>query len=292
MATETLEETTTPEVKSPAKDEIGAGDGPKEREEDEDGSKGGKLEDKDEEEGNVSKNSSVTQSSSERPTRERKKVERFSLPSPTRAIPNKSVSIEKGLGTPLREIPNVAHQLSKRKADGNLILLHTILYGKKAKAQMIKKNISQFSGFVWSEEEEEKQRAKVKEKFDKCIKEKLIFFCDVLDIPINRSHIKKVKVAFKVLEFLESPKATRDVILADQEKRKRQAKKGDHPSDKEVGKDEGDSDSEDSKDTHEEDVTAPEEEDCDHEKTETEEERDEAEDEKKPSDKKTSSKKI
>ncbi|RID76907.1 hypothetical protein BRARA_B03856 [Brassica rapa] len=313
MATETLEETTTPEVKSPAKDEIGAGDGPKEREEDEDGSKGGKLEDKDEEEGSVSKNSSVTQSSSERPTRERKKVERFSLPSPTRAIPNKSVSIEKGLGTPLREIPNVAHQLSKRKADGNLILLHTILYGKKAK--MIKKNISQFSGFVWSEEEEEKQRAKVKEKLDKCIKEKLIFFCDVLDIPINRSHIKKVKVAFKVLEFLESPKATRDVILADQEKeakerkstqkkrksgessdtpakRKRQAKKGDHPSDKEVGKDEGDSDSEDSKDTHEEDVTAPEEEDCDHEKTETEEERDEAEDEKKPSDKKTSSKKI
>lgn len=95
MATETLEETTTPEVKSPAKDEIGAGDGPKEREEDEDGSKGGKLEDKDEEEGSVSKNSSVTQSSSERPTRERKKVERFSLPSPTRAIPNKSVSIEK-----------------------------------------------------------------------------------------------------------------------------------------------------------------------------------------------------
>ncbi|KAH0841425.1 hypothetical protein HID58_092217 [Brassica napus] len=246
-----MHETTTPEVKSPAKDEIGAGD----------------------EEGNVSKNSSVTQSSSERPTRERKKVERFSLPSPTRAIPNKSVSIEKGLGTPLREIPNVAHQLSKRKADGNLILLHTILYGKKAKAQMIKKNISQFSGFVWSEEEEEKQRAKVKEKLDKCIKEKLIFFCDVLDIPINRSHIKKVKVAFKVLEFLESPKATRDVILADQEKRKRQAKKGDHPSDKEVGKDEGDSDSEDSKDTHEEDATAPEEEDSDHEKTETEEER-------------------
>ncbi|KAF3541839.1 hypothetical protein F2Q69_00025380, partial [Brassica cretica] len=183
------------------------------------------------------------------------------------------------------------------------------------KAQMIKKNISQFSGFVWSEEEEEKQRAKVKEKLDKCIKEKLIFFCDVLDIPINRSHIKKEEVAVKVLEFLESPKATRDVILADQEKeskmqkstqkkrksgeasdtpakRKRQTKKLDHPSDKEEGKDQGDSDSEDSKDTHEEDVTAPEEEDSDHEKTETEEERDEAEDEKKPSDKKTSSKMI
>ncbi|XP_056842936.1 DEK domain-containing chromatin-associated protein 2-like [Raphanus sativus] len=115
--------------------------------------------------------SQVGSSSSERQTRERKKVERFSLPTP---IPNKSVSIEKGRGTPLREIPNVAFQLSKRKADDNLILLHTILYGKKAKAQMIKKNIGQFSGFVWSqkEEEEEKQRGRVKEKLDKCIKEK------------------------------------------------------------------------------------------------------------------------
>nr|VDD27356.1 unnamed protein product [Brassica oleracea] len=199
---------------------------------------------------------------------------------------------------------SVAHQLSKRKADDNLILLHTILYGKKAKAQMIKKNISQFSGFVWSEEEEEKQRGRVKEKLDKCIKEKLIFFCDVLDIPINRSHIKK-KVAVKVLEFLESPKATRDVILADQEKEARERKitqkkkKSGESSDttaKVLGKgklkDQGDSDSEDSKDTHEEDVTSPEEEDSDHEKTETEDEREEAEDEKKPSDKKTSSKKI
>lgn len=40
--------------------------------------------------------------------------------------------------------------------------------------------------------QEEKQRARVKEKLDKCIKDKLIFFCDVLDIPISRSSIKKV----------------------------------------------------------------------------------------------------
>ncbi|KAL0792202.1 hypothetical protein Bca101_063579 [Brassica carinata] len=206
----------------------------------------------------------------------------------------------------------MAHQLSKRKADDNLILLHTILYGKKAKAQMIKKTIGQFSGFVWSqkEEEEEKLRGRVKEKLDKCIKEKLIFFCDVLDIPINRSNTKKVRRSVKVLEFLESPKASRDVILADQEKeakmrkstqkkrksgessdtpakRKRQTKKQDQPSDKR----EGDSDSEGAKDTHEEDDAAPEEDDSDHEKTETEDERDEAEDQK-PSNKKTSSKKI
>lgn len=40
--------------------------------------------------------------------------------------------------------------------------------------------------------QEEKQRAKTKEKIDKCVKDKLIDFCDVLDIPINKSNVKKV----------------------------------------------------------------------------------------------------
>lgn len=40
--------------------------------------------------------------------------------------------------------------------------------------------------------QEEKQRARIKEKLEKCIKEKLIDFCDVLDIPINKSNVKKV----------------------------------------------------------------------------------------------------
>ena len=39
---------------------------------------------------------------------------------------------------------------------------------------------------------QEKQRAKIKEKLDKCIKEKLLDFCDVLNIPINKANIKKV----------------------------------------------------------------------------------------------------
>ncbi|CAN7023669.1 unnamed protein product [Brassica rapa subsp. trilocularis] len=297
MATETLEGKRPGVESSPAKEKEEA----ERKNEDE-------LEDIKREEEKVE-----TQRSRERPTRERKKVELFSLSTPLRPTPAKSLSIEKGRGTLLRDIPNVAHQLSKRKADDNLILLHIILYGKKAKAQMVKKNIGQFSGFVWSEKEEEKQRARVKEKLDKCIKDKLIFFCDVLDIPISRSSIKKEEVAAKVLDFLESPKASRDVLLADREKqakkrkstqkkrksaassdtpakRKRQTKKKDHPSDTEEGKGEDDSDSEGTKDTHDEDDAAPEE-DSDHEKTETEDEKDKAEDEK-PSDKKISSKKI
>ena len=39
---------------------------------------------------------------------------------------------------------SVAHNLSKRKADDNLMLLHTILYGKKAKVVLLKALSSMF----------------------------------------------------------------------------------------------------------------------------------------------------
>jgi len=96
--------------------------------------------------------------------------------------------------------------------------------------------------FFW----QEKQRAKTKEKIDKCVKEKLVDFCNVLDIPINKTAMKKVKVdlqhfsivvllqlffikkvvinvtfqeelSAKLFEFLVSPHATTDVLLADKE---------------------------------------------------------------------------
>ncbi|KAK4279778.1 hypothetical protein QN277_011499 [Acacia crassicarpa] len=69
-----------------------------------------------------------------------------------------------------REVRRVAFKLSKRKLDDNLQILHSILFGKQAK---------------------DKHRAKVKEKLDKCVKEKLVDFCDVLNIPISRGSVKK-----------------------------------------------------------------------------------------------------
>ncbi|ESR50126.1 hypothetical protein CICLE_v100310092mg, partial [Citrus x clementina] len=159
---------------------------------------------------------------SERPTRERKVVERYSAPSTGRSAA-KPVSIEKGRGTQLKDIPNVAFKLSRRKPDDNLHMLHTILFGKKAKAQTLKKNIGQFSGFVWSDNEE-KHRAKVKEKIDKCVKEKLLDFCDVLNIPINKAVVKKEELSVKLLEFLECPHATTDILLADKEQKGKKRK--------------------------------------------------------------------
>lgn len=33
---------------------------------------------------------------------------------------------------------------------------------------------------------------RVKEKLDKCVKEKLVEFCDVLDVPISKANTRKV----------------------------------------------------------------------------------------------------
>ncbi|CAH2064811.1 unnamed protein product [Thlaspi arvense] len=331
MATEILAEK-IPEPESPLKEEDGVADSEKkdaplsdEKEVEEDEAKDEDMEEKgevddgesDEEKTGEEGKSPVTPVS-ERPTRIRKKVVRYILPTPSRPA-SKPVSIEQGRGTQLKEIPNVAYKLSRRKPDDNLFLLHTLLYGKKGKAQTLKRNIGQFSGFVWSEDEEEKQRAKAKEKLEKCIKEKLIDFCVVLDIPINKNNVKKEELAVRVLEFLECPKATSDIVLADREKKskkrkkstpvnvtskesadvpakrrrqtKKSGKKQDQPSKTEEGKDEGDVGSEGTNDSHGEDDVAPEKEDDENEDTETEDEKEKVE-LKESTDKKRSSKRT
>ncbi|KAG2327896.1 hypothetical protein Bca4012_036934 [Brassica carinata] len=180
--------------------------------------------DSEEEEKTGKENESPVTPVGERPKRIIKKVEPHILLTPSRSSRSKPVSVQQGRGTQLKQIPNVAYKLSKRKPDDNLFLLHTILYGKKGKVQTLKRNIGQFSGFVWSKQEEEKQRAKTKEKIEKCVKDKLIDFCDVLDIPINKSNVKKEELVVSVVEFLECPKATRDIVLTDPEKETKKRK--------------------------------------------------------------------
>lgn len=158
-----------------------------------------------------------------RPTRERKTVDRYFESLVARCSATKPLSIEKGQGTQLKDIPNVAYKLSKRKPDDNLQILHSILFGKKTKAHNLKKNIGQFSGFVWVENEE-KQRAKIKEKLDKCVKERLLFFCDILNIPVSKSAAKKDELSVKLLDFLESPHSTTDSLLADKEQKSKKRK--------------------------------------------------------------------
>ncbi|KAL4346702.1 hypothetical protein GQ457_17G018310 [Hibiscus cannabinus] len=173
---------------------------------------------------NSAENKEPLTPSSDRPTRERKVVERYSVPSAARSSTPKPLSIGKGPGTQLKDIPNVAFKLSKRKFDDNLQMLHMILFGKKAKPQRLKRNIGQFSGYVWVQDEQEKQKTKVKEKIEKCVKEKLVDFCDLLNIPTMRTTVRKEELSAKLLEFLESPHATTDILLADKEQKGKKRK--------------------------------------------------------------------
>ncbi|KAJ0988782.1 hypothetical protein J5N97_007138 [Dioscorea zingiberensis] len=167
---------------------------------------------------------SVGTPSVERPARERKAVERYAALSPRRVTPSKIPTIEQGPGTKLKDIPNVSFKLSKRKVDENLQALHTILFGRKANAHYVKRNISQFSGFVWTSDEE-KHRTKVKEKIDKCNKDKLLDFCELLDVSGVKITTKKEEICAKLMEFLESPRVTRDVLLAEKEKAKKRKRR-------------------------------------------------------------------
>jgi protein DEK len=176
----------------------------------------------------------------ERPSRERKTVERYSELAPRVTPAKKSPAILQGSGSKLKDIPNIQFKLSKRKADENLQSLHVLMYGRKSNVRLLhtlfsfnvicsssflnvfnslqvhflKRNISQFSGFVWTDNQE-KQRTRIKEKLDKFNKEKLLDFCEILDIHVSRAATKKEEVSAKLLEFLESPCITRDVVLTD-----------------------------------------------------------------------------
>uniref|UniRef100_J3L7C3 DEK-C domain-containing protein n=1 Tax=Oryza brachyantha TaxID=4533 RepID=J3L7C3_ORYBR len=136
-------------------------------------------------------------------------------------VPSQSL---RGSGSKLKDIPNVQFKLSKRKVDENLQSLHVLMYGRKSNVHFLKRNISQFSGFVWTDNQE-KQRARIKEKLDKFNKEKLLDFCEILDIYVSRATTKKEEVSAKLLEFLESPCITREVVLTDDKKGKKRGRR-------------------------------------------------------------------
>ncbi|KAJ8513134.1 hypothetical protein OPV22_003568 [Ensete ventricosum] len=157
-------------------------------------------------------------SSIERPVRERKTVER--LVEIIEKEPNKEFQVEKGRGTPLKDIPNVAYKLARKKP-ADIKLIHQTLFGRRGKAVNFKSHILQFSGFVWHESDE-KQRAKMKEKLDKYVKDTLLDLCDLFDLSVSRANSRKEDLVTKLLDFLVAPRSTTDSGHAeDQKSRKR-----------------------------------------------------------------------
>ncbi|URE36954.1 DEK C terminal domain [Musa troglodytarum] len=150
-------------------------------------------------------------SSIERPVRERKTVER--LVEVIEKESSREFQVEKGRGTPLKDIPNVAHKLAKKKP-ADIKLIHQTLFGRRGKAVNFKNHILQFSGFVWHESDE-KQRAKMKEKLDKYVKDTLLDLCDLFDLPASKANTKKEDLVVKLLDFLVAPHPTNEGILSE-----------------------------------------------------------------------------
>jgi len=147
----------------------------------------------------------------DRPQRERKTVER--LVEVIEKEPNRNFVVEKGRGTPLKDIPNVAHRISRKKP-GDLKFLHNLLFGRKGKSVDFKGHILQFSGFVWHESDE-KQRAKAKDKLDKCVKDILLDLCWMLAIPVPKTNLRKEDIVSKLLDFIAEPHSAADSGLSD-----------------------------------------------------------------------------
>jgi len=101
-----------------------------------------------------------------------------------------------------------------RKKPADLKFLHNVLFGRKGKTVDFKGHILQFSGFVWHESDE-KQRAKAKEKLDKCVKEMLVDLCWLLAIPVPKTNIRKEDIVAKLLDFIAEPHAMPDSGLSD-----------------------------------------------------------------------------
>ncbi|CAN7033175.1 unnamed protein product [Brassica rapa subsp. trilocularis] len=184
---------------------------------------------------------------SDRPVRERKSVERlvavidtdsskeFRIEKVCQYFPKLSRTslldvliiifwILQGPGAYLKDIPSVAYKVTRKKSDETLKLLHTILFGgRRGKAPQVKTNILSFSGFVWHGNEE-KAKEKIKEKFEKCIKDKLVEFCEMLDIHVTKATTKE-DIVTKLFEFLEKPHAKGDAPASEKEKSSKGAKR-------------------------------------------------------------------
>lgn len=131
--------------------------------------------------------------------RAKKTVERLDIQVPKKAV---KLSIGEGSGEKLGDIPRIGFQLNKMKPDV-LVPLHSLLFDRRGKLLMIKKNIRLFNGFPFDADSE--QFTKKRDKLLKNTKSKLLVLCGVLDLEKKGSHSELVE---KIMAFLMSPQSS------------------------------------------------------------------------------------
>ncbi|KAJ8646029.1 hypothetical protein MRB53_007777 [Persea americana] len=91
------------------------------------------------------------------PVRERKVVELFSFPSRERELASKFILIKDGKGMKLKDIPNGMLLVCSKP----LVSYQKLTIVLALQKYNMKRNILQFSGFVWEKNEKRKRRARI-----------------------------------------------------------------------------------------------------------------------------------
>ncbi|KAJ8353950.1 hypothetical protein SKAU_G00215170 [Synaphobranchus kaupii] len=129
--------------------------------------------------------------------RQKKTVQRLDF---SVAKPKERVKIEQGTGDKLGDIIRVAYFIGKMKID-ELKPLHKVIFDRPGAAASVKKNIRQFSGFLF--EADSQPYRKKREKMKRFTNSVLKNMCYVLDLERSGTHDTKID---RILAFLLDPK--------------------------------------------------------------------------------------
>ncbi|KAJ8402785.1 hypothetical protein AAFF_G00364570 [Aldrovandia affinis] len=116
--------------------------------------------------------------------------------------PKERMKIEQGRGDKLGEIVRVAYFITKMKVE-DLKPLHKIIFDRPGAVASVKKNIRQFSGFLF--EADSQPYTKKRERMKKFTNAVLKNMCYVLDLEKSGTHDAKVD---RILTFLLDPKTS------------------------------------------------------------------------------------
>ncbi|XP_055020175.1 protein DEK [Boleophthalmus pectinirostris] len=159
--------------------------------------------------------------------RAKKSVERLDMQVPKKTV---KLSIGDGNGEKLGDIPRTCHQLNKMKPV-DLVPLHSLLFDRRGKLSLIKKNLRQFNGFPFDADSEQfnKKRDKLQKNFTNT---KLKLVCEVLDLEKKGTHSDLVD---RIMTFLVSPKSS-GKRLPKKKKRSKKKLSGDDSKPKKTSK--------------------------------------------------------
>eukprot|EP00803_Ostreobium_quekettii_P003456 evm.model.scf_4079.1 EVM.evm.TU.scf_4079.1 scf_4079:1623-9280(-) len=139
------------------------------------------------------------------------------------------LKIDQGQGSKLKDIPNARFRLAKLRPDDELLTsMHTLFYRRAGTSNKRKKEVLEFSGILYTDEDAKKaEAAKVEEKLSRWHLGLLNRLLDCFDLPKGSGESgQKASKIERAVDFLMKPRILASKNKAEMElKRKEKAKK-------------------------------------------------------------------